>query len=351
MTRCTACGFTTRWVCPQNSNGWASGFGRCDRTVITRCRRATLPSSRANRHEAARTGQRRAGINTRMPELPEVETIKEDLRELVAGSEIERVRVLDSSLVEQPSAEEFASRLEGARITGARRRAKHLIVELGTGDSLVFQLKIGGQLLLVPLVEEPETALMLVLDLDGDRRLFLRDETGFTRARLLDADELEERLSSLGPEPLEEGFGWDYLPRKIGARRAQIKPLLLDQKVVSGIGNIYADEILYDARLHPRRKANTLSEGEWEALHAAIRSNLAAGIENRGTTVRLYKDVLDRPGEHQNYLRVFEKHGQPCPGCEGEVVREKVSGRPSHFCPACQRGDGPGGGGGLESLW
>jgi formamidopyrimidine-DNA glycosylase len=277
-----------------------------------------------------------------MPELPEVETIKEDLRELVVGSEVERAEVLAPSLVEQPSAEEFANRLEGVGITGARRRAKHLIVELDTGDSVVFQLKIGGQLLLVPPAEEPETALMLVLDLDGDRRLFLRDETGFTRARLLDADELEERLSSLGPEPFEREFDVGFLQRIIGSRRAQIKPLLLDQRVVSGIGNIYADEILYDARLHPRRKANTLTEGEWEALHAAIRANLAAGIEHRGTTVRLYKDVLDRPGKHQDYLRVFEKHGQPCPGCEGEVVREKVSGRPSHFCPACQREDGSG---------
>jgi formamidopyrimidine-DNA glycosylase len=283
-----------------------------------------------------------------MPELPEVETIKEDLRELVAGSEIERARVLDASLVEQPSAEEFVGRLEGVRITGARRRAKHLIMELGSGDSLVLQLKIGGQLLLVPPVEEPETALMLVLDLDGDRRLFLRDETGFTRARLLDTDELEERLSPLGPEPFDEEFDAGFLQRAIGSRRAQIKPLLLDQKVVSGIGNIYADEILYDARLHPRRKANTLSEDDWEALYSAIRSNLVAGVEHRGTTVRLYKDVLDRPGEHQNYLRVFEKQGQPCPGCEGEVVREKVSGRPSHFCPACQREDGSGEDGQLE---
>ena len=286
-----------------------------------------------------------------MPELPEVETIKEDLRALVVGSEVERAEVLDPSLVEQPSTEEFIGRLEGAGVTGARRRAKHLIVELDPGDSLVFQLKIGGQLLLVPPVEQPATALMLVLHLDGGRRLYLRDETGFTRARLLDAGELEDRLSSLGPEPLEDGFETGYLPRKIGSRRAQIKPLLLDQKVVSGIGNIYVDEILYDARLHPRRKANTLSEGEWEALYAAIRSNLAAGVEHRGTTVRLYRDVLDRPGEHQNYLRVFEKHGQACPGCEGEVVREKVGGRPTHYCPACQPEDGPGGGGGLESLW
>src|SRR5918912_4170091 len=146
-----------------------------------------------------------------MPELPEVETIKEDLRGLVVGSTIEGAEVLDPALVEQPSGEEFARRLEGARIRGARRRAKHLIVELDSGDSLVFQLKIGGQLLLVPPVEEPRTSLMLVLYLDGDRRLYLRDQTGFSRARLLDPGELEARLSSLGPEPLDEGFDVEYL--------------------------------------------------------------------------------------------------------------------------------------------
>jgi formamidopyrimidine-DNA glycosylase len=284
-----------------------------------------------------------------MPELPEVETIKEDLRELVVGSTVRRAEVLYPTLVEQPSVEEFARRLEGVRITGARRRAKHLIVELDSGDALVFQLKIGGQLLLVPPVEEPRTALMLVLHLDGSRRLFLRDQTEFSRARLLDEAGLEARLSSLGPEPLEDGFAVEYLRETQGGRRAQIKPLILDQKVVAGVGNIYADEILFDARLHPRRKANTLSDAEWRALHAAIQKNLAAGVEHRGTTVRLYRDVLDRPGEHQNYLRVFEKHGEPCPeACGGEVVREKVGGRPTHFCPECQPEDGPGQSGQLE---
>ena len=278
-----------------------------------------------------------------MPELPEVETIKEVLRELVVGSRIESAEVLEPALVEQPSRKELVRRLEGTEITGARRRAKHLVVELDSGDSLVFQLKIGGQLLLVPPVEEPRTALMLILHLDGDRRLFLRDQTGFSRARLLDVEELEERLSSLGPEPLDGGFGVEYLRETLGSRRAQIKPLILDQKVVSGIGNIYADEILFDARLHPRRKADTLSVEEWKRLHAAIRENLAAGVEHRGTTVRLYRDVLNRPGEHQNYLRVFEKHGGPCPeGCGGEVVRESVGGRPTHYCPECQRLSGGG---------
>ncbi len=277
-----------------------------------------------------------------MPELPEVETIREDLRKLVVGSLITQVDVLDPAFVEQPSTERFEQGLEGGRISGVRRRAKHLIVDLDTGDSLIFQLKIGGQLLLVPPVEEPRTALMLVLHLDADRRLFLRDETRFSRARLLNAEELETRLSTLGPEPLEEEFkanGAVYLRETLSSRRAQIKPLLLDQKIVAGIGNIYVDEILYDARLHPRRKANTFSGQEWGRLHTAILENLAAGVEHRGTTVRLYKDVLNRPGEHQNHLQVFEKHGKPCPGCEGKVVREKVGGRPTHFCPSCQRED------------
>jgi formamidopyrimidine-DNA glycosylase len=279
-----------------------------------------------------------------MPELPEVETIKEDAREHLAGSRILRATVLEPNLVEHPaSTEEFERRLEGRRITGAGRRAKHLIIELDGGDALVLQLKIGGQLLLVPPAREPQTALMLVLHLDGDRRVFLRDQTGFTRARLLSGEELQERLSTLGPEPLGESFDAGYLPGKVGSRRAQIKPLLLDQKVVAGIGNIYVDEILYDARLHPRRKANTLTGEEWERLAAAIKKNLAAGVEHRGTTVRLYRDLLDRPGEHQDYLRVFEKHGESCPGCGGEVVREKVGGRPTHFCPRCQGEDSSGG--------
>jgi formamidopyrimidine-DNA glycosylase len=275
-----------------------------------------------------------------MPELPEVETIEEDLRELVVGYRIERAEVLAQNLVEQPSTEEFVRRLEGVEISGVRRRAKHLIVELGSGDALVFQLKIGGQLLLVPPVAEPETALMLVLHLDEERRLFLRDETGFTRARLLSEEELVERLAPLAPEPLESGFDVEYLREVLGSRRAQIKPLLLDQKVVSGIGNIYVDEILFDARIHPRRKASTLSGREFDVLHAAILKNLKAGIEHRGTTVRLYRDVLNRPGDHQNHLRVFEKHGEECPECGGKIVREKVSGRPTHYCPGCQREEG-----------
>ena len=109
---------------------------------------------------------------------------------------------------------------------------------------------------------------------------------------------------------------------------------------MAGIGNIYGDEILYGARLHPRRKANTLSGEEWQRLYRAIRDNLSDGVEHRGTTVRLYRDVLDRPGSHQDYLRVFERQGERCPECGGEIVREKVGGRPTHYCPSCQKESG-----------
>ena len=284
-----------------------------------------------------------------MPELPEVETIKEDLRELVVGSKVEEAQVLASALVEQPSAEEFVRRLKGTEIIGARRRAKHLVIDLDSGDALVLQLKIGGQLLLVPPVEEPATALMLVLRLDGDRSLFLRDETGFTRVRLLEAEGLEERFAGLGREPLSDEFRSGYLRQKLGGRRAVIKGLLLDQKVVSGIGNIYVDEALFDARIHPTRKANTLTEGEWTRLQSAVEENLAAGIEHRGTTFSLYRDVLGRRGHHQEHLKVFVQAGKPCPGgCGGKVVRKKVGGRATFLCPACQPENGPGEEVGLE---
>lgn len=284
-----------------------------------------------------------------MPELPEVETIKSDLRELVVGSGVEDAEVVSPALVEEPSAEELVRRMKGTRIAGARRRAKHLVIGLDSGDALVLQLKVGGQLLLVPPVEEPATALMLVLRLDGDRSLFLRDETGFTRARLLDADGLEERFGDLGPEPLGDEFRAGYLREKLGGRRARIKGLLLDQKVVSGVGNINVDEPLFDARIHPTRKANTLTEGEWTRLQSAVVENLSAGVEHRGTTFSLYRDVLGRKGHHQEHLKVFVQAGKPCPGgCGGKVVREKVGGRATFLCPACQPEDGPGEEGQLE---
>ncbi|MGI8649559.1 MAG: bifunctional DNA-formamidopyrimidine glycosylase/DNA-(apurinic or apyrimidinic site) lyase [Rubrobacter sp.] len=289
-----------------------------------------------------------------MPELPEVETIRSDVEEHLLGGVIVGAEVFDGRLVEHPGAEEFARRLVGVEIVGAERRAKHLVIGLGSGDSLVLQLKIGGQLLLVPPAEEPTTDLLLRLDLKDERRVFLRDETTYTRAQLYGPDELEERFTDFGPEPLSGEFTVEYLKKKIGGRKAQIKPLLLDQKTVSGVGNIYVDEALFDAAIHPRRKANSLSEAEWEELHGAISSNLRDGIEHRGTTFSLYRDLLGRKGRHQNHLKVFLRTGKECLGCGGVVVKETVGGRATFICEDCQpevpNGDDLNGSGGAEQL-
>lgn len=271
-----------------------------------------------------------------MPQLPEAETIKEDLRELVVGSRILSTEVMDKSLLEQSTAEEFVGRIADLRITGAGRRAKHIILELEDGHTLDLQLKISGQLLFVPPVDAPESFVMLVFHLNDERKLYLRDELRLTRIRLFGPGDSTEELSDLGPEPLEEGFSVEYLRRSLGGRRSRIKPLLMEQRLVAGIGNIYADEILYDARIHPRRKASTLSTDECRALHTAIQENLEAGIEHRGTTVQFHRDLLGRPGEHQDYLRVFERGGQPCPECGGKVAQEQVGGRTTYYCPECQ---------------
>lgn len=271
-----------------------------------------------------------------MPQLPEAETIKEDLRELVVGSRVLRTEVMDKSLLEKSTVEEFVSQIANLQITGAGRRAKHIILELEDGHTLDLQLKISGQLLLVPPVDAPESFVMLVFHLDDERKLYLRDELRLTRIRLFGPGELEENLSDLGPEPLEDSFSVECLRSSLGGRRSRIKPLLMEQRLVAGIGNIYADEILYDARIHPRRKASTLSTDECRALHAAIRNNLEAGIEHRGTTLQFHRDLLGRPGEHQDYLRVFERGGQPCSECGGKVIQEQVGGRTTYYCPDCQ---------------
>lgn len=248
--------------------------------------------------------------------------------------------MMDGRLVEHPVPEEFTERLVGESVVRAGRRGKNLVLELGGGDSLVLQLKIGGQLLLVPPAEAPTTDLMLRLDLADGRKVFLRDETTYTRAQLLGPEELEERFSDLGPEPFDEEFTVSYLREKVGERKAQMKPLLLDQKTVAGVGNIYVDEALFDARIHPKRKASSLSGAEWEKLHAAIISNLKDGISHRGTTFSLYRDLLGRKGRHQEHLKVFLRTGKECFGCGGKVEKISVGGRATFICLDCQVEDG-----------
>ena len=269
-----------------------------------------------------------------MPELPEVETIVRDLRHSLVGQKITGVAIYWERTVDRPSPEEFRTRLVGQRILAVGRRGKFVVLHLEQGD-LIVHLRMTGQLLVAPAEAAPEGRhLRVVLALDG-RRLLYNDARKFGRMYLV--DDAEEVLGELGPEPLEGGFTAERLAACLGRRRGAVKSLLLDQKVLAGIGNIYADEALHMAGIAPQRPACALSQDEIAALCRAIRGELERGIRNRGTTLSDYRDAAGREGEHRGYLRVYGRAGQPCLRCGGEIVRARVGGRSSYHCPACQR--------------
>lgn len=274
-----------------------------------------------------------------MPELPEVETIKNDLRSVLPGRRIERARVLDPRLVKYPSVAEFEEGLAGQRIVSVDRQAKYLLVRLSGGRVLVVQLILTGQLLLVGPEAPVRKSLRMILDLDDGNQLRLVDSSHLARVNLLEEQELTTRLplGELGPEAISDQFTLEYFRRVLRGTRRQIKALLLDQRVLAGLGNIYTDESLFAARIHPLRPANSLSPQEVERLYRAIRSILPEAIRLRGTTTRSYRDVQGRKGGYQEKLQVVARTGKPCPGCGGTVQKIWAAGRETYLCPSCQR--------------
>jgi formamidopyrimidine-DNA glycosylase len=273
-----------------------------------------------------------------MPELPEVETIKNDLRALVLGRRITGVSLRDPALVRRPEADAFAARLGGQTLVGAERRGKYLLIGLSAGYCLVVQLAITGQLTLSQPREPVKKDTRLILDLDDGSQLRLWDQNGYAKVQLLPAGEVAEtlKLDDLGPDPTSSDFTLSDFLARLRGRRGRIKPLLLDQSFLAGLGNIYADEALFLARIHPARRANTLSEEEAARLFASIREVLLGGIAKRGTTIATYRDVLGRKGAYQNELRVFRRAGKPCPRCGTPIVVTRIGGRDTHYCPRCQ---------------
>ncbi|MGO0122356.1 DNA-formamidopyrimidine glycosylase [Desulfothermobacter acidiphilus] len=266
-----------------------------------------------------------------MPELPEVETIRRQLASQIVGSTVEEVRFFTS-----PPPWDFRPLL-GRRVIGVHRRGKWLWLELEKGLALLLHLGMTGQL-----VWETEPAPLpahthLVLRL-GRGQLRFTDPRRFGRVELLDKESLQQRLEKrLGPEPLSPAFSVDYLTGVLARSRRSLKSLLLDQKIVAGLGNIYADEALFAAGIDPRRQAFTLTPQEIHRLHRAIREVLAEGLAHRGTSFRDYVDAGGVPGAHRLFLRVYGREGQPCPRCGRPINKIKVAGRGTHFCSHCQR--------------
>jgi formamidopyrimidine-DNA glycosylase len=271
----------------------------------------------------------------RMPELPEVETIVRGLREPLVGRQFTGLRVGWESLIARPPVEEFKRGLIGQRILGVKRRGKYLIFALSGGGGLIIHLRMTGRLT----IQNPDDVLdkhdHLIFELDDGRELRFNNVRKLGRVYLVDDE--DEVVGKLGPEPLDDDFTLADFAALLSARRGMIKTLLLNQRFMAGVGNIYADEALFAAYIHPERRADTLTAEEIECLYHAICRVLRQGIENRGTTLSAYRDAEGREGSNQEVLQVFRHAGQPCLRCGTPIERTVVGGRGTYFCPRCQK--------------
>ena len=270
-----------------------------------------------------------------MPELPEVETIARMLRlggreqPALVGRRILGANLLWERTLAEPSSAEFVPRLTGQVIEDIGRRGKFLYFRL-TRDWLLYHLRMSGDLLVRPARTPRETHDRLVLELDDDIQLVFNDARKFGRVWLV--DEVDRVVGSLGPEPLEEGLTAESLFSRLHATHRQIKPLLLDQTFLAGLGNIYVDEALNLAKLHPLTPANRLTMEQAGRLLESIRTVLRDGIARNGASI----DWVYRGGDFQNYFRVYQRTGEPCPECGTPIARIVVGQRGTHFCPQCQ---------------
>jgi formamidopyrimidine-DNA glycosylase len=265
-----------------------------------------------------------------MPELPEVETYRAMLEPRLAGRAFRRIEIRDARLTMPRDPDEVEAELQGERVVGVERRGKYLLVRFASGLALVVHLRMTGGF--------PETSTSherAVIDLDDGSRLVYRDVRRFGTWHVLAPDEADEYLGArLGPEPLGSRFTMPYLRERLRARRAALKAVLLDQRVVAGMGNIYADEALWHARLHPTRQANGVADGEIAALRRGIRHALRRGIARQGADLG---DGAYTTGAMQDEFRVYGRDGEPCRRCGTPIEKIRVAGRGTHFCPECQR--------------
>jgi formamidopyrimidine-DNA glycosylase len=277
-----------------------------------------------------------------MPELPEVETIRARLAPALAGRRIEHVEIADPRLTRPDPPEAVAATLEGELIVDVGRRGKYLIFEFESGRHLLVHLRMTGNLQHPAeggLAADPYRRAVVRLD-DGSDVAY-RDVRRFGTWTLLEPGESEDYLAErrLGREPLERGFTTAVLAGVLAGRRAPIKAALLDQRAAAGIGNIYADEALWRARIHPLRIAGTLTREELGALRKGIRDALAMGIERQGASLRDYRDPGGRRGRMQDDFRVYGRAGEPCSRCGTPIEKIRAAGRGTWYCPACQRLD------------
>jgi formamidopyrimidine-DNA glycosylase len=287
-----------------------------------------------------------------MPELPEVETVCRQLEPEIEGRRIASLDVLDARWCRPVPPPELEGAVPGRTIAGLARRGKYLLLGLDGGQTLVMHLRMTGNLVLVEGEDklDPSEGMRLYegerstserhlrarFVLDDARELWFTDPRRFGEAFLIDDERLDERFAKLGVEPLSEEFTPEALGEIAAGRIAPLKSFLLDQKGIVGVGNIYADEALFRARLHPLSPAGSMKPEHHAALRDAVVAALEAGIDGGGASIDDYRDGRGEKGRMQDEFLVHTREGEPCPRCDGTVERIVVSGRSTYFCPACQ---------------
>jgi formamidopyrimidine-DNA glycosylase len=277
-----------------------------------------------------------------MPELPEVETIRRQLAPLVEGRRLQQMEILDARWSRPLQPRELSDALEGRRVESLGRRGKYLLWSF-TGDVYLAQhLRMTGAVLCEPKPEPSHVRVRIELGgpggRKGRRRLVIVDPRRFGTGELILGDgHLSEFFSArLGLEPLEDGFTVDHLRELARGRNTPVKAFLLDQRRIAGVGNIYADEALFRARIHPRRAAGSLSRGQYAALREAVIAALNAGIEARGATIDDFRHVDGVHGSFQDQFLVHRREGEPCPNCGRTIIKMVVAGRGTYVCESCQ---------------
>ncbi len=279
-----------------------------------------------------------------MPELPEVETIVRELHaHALEGATITRVVVRWPRTVVTLQPDAFSRTLLGRTVTKVSRRAKYIVLSLDTSERLLIHLRMTGKLRMAPTTEAAGPHDHISLFLNDDRQLIFNDTRKFGRFFLVPAN--KDPFSHLGPEPLAANFTVPQLRQCLANKKRQIKPLLLDQTIVAGLGNIYVDEALWHARIHPERRADTLTAPDLRRLHLAIREVLQCGIDHAGTTLgngqTNFYSIAGTRGRNADALKVFRRDGLPCPRCGTMLARIRVGQRGTHFCPHCQPQQSP----------
>lgn len=271
-----------------------------------------------------------------MPELPEVETVRKGLEKLVVGKRIQKVEIGYPRMV-LTGVDLLCGSLSGQEICSVGRRGKYLLLHL-TDFVLVSHLRMEGKYHYFPEQVPVNKHFHAFFTFTDGSHLVYQDVRKFGTMDLLGKEQVETYFLSkkLGPEPTEEDFVYERFKAQLAKSKKPIKAALLSQTLVVGLGNIYVDEVLFRAKIHPERKGQDLSTKESRILHQAIIEVLQLGIEKGGSTIRTYKNALGMDGSMQDYLQVYGKGGQACPHCQTEIVKFQLSGRGTHICPQCQ---------------